>query len=49
MAIRALEKHNPQAADWWRENVPEVRRHDYRFGFPVDVCERIDTKKEKET
>jgi hypothetical protein len=41
-AIRLLESHAPQAAQWWRENAPHVVASGYQLVFPAEVCERIE-------
>jgi hypothetical protein len=38
-AITALGFHDPVAAAWWRENVPEITSEWYGLGFPAGVCE----------
>lgn len=38
-AVDALEKCNPTAGLWWRQNKPEVLRG--RYAFSHKVCQRI--------
>lgn len=40
-AVAAVLAVNPDAAEWWRANVPGVLDPGYLFIFPADVCERI--------
>jgi hypothetical protein len=40
-AVAAVAVANPDAADWWRANVPEVLAPGYLLIFPADVCERV--------
>jgi hypothetical protein len=40
-AIEALEKASPEAADWWRENTPDLIGLGQTFGFAAEVCEEI--------
>ena len=37
-AIVALEAANPEAAKWWRENVPQSINPGRAFVFPNEVC-----------
>ena len=41
-AIEILEKADPSAAKWWRENAPHAVRRGRHFLFPPDCCERVD-------
>jgi hypothetical protein len=40
-AIDALAGHSPDAAQWWRENVPTVVRPGNVFLFAVEVCQEV--------
>lgn len=40
-AVLLLERTNPQAAGWWRENVPRAVQPGQVFGFAADVCEPL--------
>jgi hypothetical protein len=40
-AVNLLASHDPNAADWWRENAPHVLAAGYQLIFPADVCEPI--------
>jgi hypothetical protein len=40
-AVRALESHAPDAAEWWRQHAPHVLARRYRLCFPCRCCERI--------
>lgn len=40
-AVAAVAVVNPDAADWWRANVPGVLDPRYTLVFPADVCERV--------
>jgi hypothetical protein len=48
-AIRALESHNPQAAQWWREHTPHLMQPGQLFGYPAEVCELVDDSDEFKT
>jgi hypothetical protein len=39
-ALRELSAVAPDAARWWRENVPAAINAGRTFGFPVEVCQR---------
>ena len=39
-AIRILERHAPEAADWWYDNTA-FWKHGARFVFTADVCEEV--------
>ena len=41
-AVEILEKANPVAASWWRENAPHTVRRGRYFLFAPECCERID-------
>jgi hypothetical protein len=41
-AIEILEKSNPEAARWWRENAPHATRPQNKFLFAPDCCERVE-------
>ncbi len=38
VALDLLEKANPEAARWWRENTPHLLRPGRHFLFPAQVC-----------
>ncbi len=40
-AIEALASHSPQAAAWWRENVPHAIAPGQYFMFAAEACEEI--------
>jgi hypothetical protein len=40
-AIEVLEKANPPAARWWRENAPHTVRRGRHFLFPPECCECV--------
>ena len=40
-AIEILERTQPSAARWWRENAPHTVRPQRYFLFPPDCCERV--------
>ena len=40
-AIEILERTQPAAARWWRENAPHTVRPRRHFLFPPDCCERV--------
>jgi hypothetical protein len=40
IAVEILEKTQPGAARWWRENAPHVVRPRRYFLFPTECCER---------
>ena len=42
-AIEILEKSNPDAARWWRENVPRALRPRHKFLFDTACCERVES------
>jgi hypothetical protein len=41
-ALDILEQASPDAAAWWRENVPHLIGAGRTFGFAAEVCEEID-------
>jgi hypothetical protein len=41
-AIEILEKADPSAAKWWRENAPHAVRRGRHFLFPPGCCKRAD-------
>jgi hypothetical protein len=41
-ALERLAAHAPEAAAWWRENVPHVQEAGYHFIFPVENCQKLD-------
>jgi hypothetical protein len=41
-ALERLAAHAPEAAAWWRENVPHVLDAGYQFIFPVENCQKLD-------
>ena len=40
-ALTILERTAPDAAAWWRENVPRARSRERKFLFHASVCELI--------
>lgn len=48
-AIDLLEARSPEAAKWWRENVPYIYRPRQILVFPEDVGTIIDPKSESNT
>lgn len=42
LAIEVLERSNPSAAEWWRQNTPHLLGRRKRFVFPTNCCERIE-------
>lgn len=38
VAVDLLEKANPEAARWWRENTPHLLQPGRHFLFPAQVC-----------
>jgi hypothetical protein len=40
-AIEILDKANPAAARWWRENAPHTVRRGRHFLFPPGCCDRV--------
>lgn len=40
-AIEILEKSDPVAASWWRENAPHTVRRGRHFLFSPECCERV--------
>jgi hypothetical protein len=48
-AITALRFHDPVAAAWWRENVPDITSEWYGLGFPAEVCDVIRQSQERLT
>ena len=45
-AIHRLSSHNPEAARWWKKNVPTVVRKGQYLIFDADACEVIDDEEE---
>jgi hypothetical protein len=43
-ALAILERTAPDAAMWWRENVPRLQGPKRKFLFASSVCQVIDTK-----
>jgi hypothetical protein len=43
-ALGILEQTAPNAATWWRENVPRLQQPKRKFLFASAVCQVIDTK-----
>jgi hypothetical protein len=43
-AVERLASHDPNAADWWRENAPHALASGYQLLFPAAVCQRLDPK-----
>jgi hypothetical protein len=41
-AVSALERHNAEAARWWRENTPHLLKPKKLFVYSGDVCELVD-------
>jgi hypothetical protein len=41
-ALERLAARSPEAAAWWRENVPCVVDSRYQFIFPVENCQKLD-------
>ncbi|SRR5579883_248044 len=41
VALGRLAAHSPEAAAWWRENVPLVQEPGYQFIFPVENCQKL--------
>ncbi len=41
-AMAALERHNPAAAVWWRENAPDIIQPGKLFVYGADVCEVVE-------
>ncbi len=41
-ALRALERHNAEAARWWREHAPHLNKPGQPFVYPADNCELVD-------
>src|SRR4029450_1901344 len=40
-AVEILERTQPTAARWWRENAPHTMRPRRYFLFPPECCERV--------
>jgi len=40
-ALSVLEQTAPDAASWWRENVPRLRERGRKFLFAASVCEPV--------
>src|SRR5438067_4008003 len=41
-ALEILQKTAPDAASWWRENVPRLRARTRKFLFQESLCEMVD-------
>lgn len=41
VALEHLAAHSPEAAVWWRENVPYVLNPSYQFIFPLENCQKL--------
>jgi hypothetical protein len=41
-ALATLEKTAPDAASWWRANVPQLQGRSRKFLFQKAVCETVD-------
>jgi hypothetical protein len=41
-AIAALESHNAEAAQWWRDNTPDIIRPGQLFVFAGEACELVE-------
>jgi hypothetical protein len=41
VALERLAAYSPEAAIWWRENVPHVLDSGYQFIFPGDNCQKL--------
>lgn len=41
-AIEILERAQPKAAAWWRENAPKFLREEAEFLFDAPACERVE-------
>ena len=41
VAVARLESDQPQAAQWWRENAPDLLKGSRCFVFDADACEVI--------
>jgi hypothetical protein len=41
-AVAILATANPEMAQWWRENAPEILAPGYQLVFAAEVCERLD-------
>jgi hypothetical protein len=42
VALERLAAHSPEAAAWWRENVPLVLDPGFQFIFHVESCQMLD-------
>ncbi len=40
-ALTALDRVNPSAAQWWRQNAPHLIKPNGRFVFEAEVCEEV--------
>lgn len=40
-AVQVLSQADPKAAQWWRENAPQVFEQGYELVFPAEVCEMV--------
>jgi hypothetical protein len=43
-AVRALERHNAEAARWWHEHTPELIQPEKLFSFPAEACELVEER-----
>lgn len=41
-AIGILQSASPEAAAWWRQNVPQALARGHQLIFPAEACERLD-------
>jgi hypothetical protein len=41
-ALRALERHDAAAAQWWRETMPHPVKPGQLFVFPGEACELVE-------
>lgn len=41
-AVTLLERANPSAAAWWRENTPELMAENRTFVFSAEACEETE-------
>src|SRR5262249_1591269 len=41
-AIAVLDRHNAEAAQWWRQNMPQVFKPRQLFIYPAIACELVD-------
>jgi hypothetical protein len=40
-ALEILEEERPEAAEWWKENVPHFYKPWMLFAFSSDICEEV--------